>query len=50
MHMMVPIKLGTLNVVCVAKSIHRMPENAPGNAMMIIMGSSQLWKFTTIRK
>ena len=50
MHMIVPIRLGTLKVVRVAKSIHRIPENAPGRPVRMIIGSSQLWKLTTIRK
>ena len=50
MHMIVPMRLGTLKVVRVAKSIHRMPENAPGKPIRMTSGSSQLWKLTTIRK
>src|SRR5258705_148697 len=45
--MMVPMSDGTLNVVWVTNSIHRMPAIAPGNAMMITRGSSQVWKLIT---
>ena len=41
---------GTLKVVFVAKSAHKIPANAPGRAMMIISGSDQDWKLTTINK
>ena len=33
-----------------AKSIHRIPATAPGKAMRMIRGSSQLWKLTTINR
>ena len=41
MDMMAPIKLGTLNVVCVRKSAQTIPQNAPGSAQMMMKGSSQ---------
>ena len=50
MHMIAPISAGTLNVVCVRNSIQRMPASAPGSAVRMMNGSSQDWKFTTIRK
>ena len=48
-HMMAPIRAGTLTVVWLTYSIHRMPASAPGKAVRMMNGSSQLWKFTTIR-
>ncbi len=50
MHMTMPVSDGTFRVVWVTSSIHRMPARAPGSAVMIIKGSSQDWKFTTISK
>ncbi len=50
MLMMAPMSAGTLRCVCVAKSIQTMPAIAPGSAMRMISGSSQDWKFTTMRK
>ena len=38
-----PMRLGTLSVVPVRKSAQMMPANAPGSAMMMMNGSSQLW-------
>ena len=48
--MIVPMRDGTLKVVRVTKSIQTMPLNAPGRALMMMKGSSQDWKFTTIRQ
>jgi len=50
MHMMAPVRAGTLTVVCVAKSIQTMPARAAGSAVMITNGSVHDWKFTTMRK
>ena len=44
MHMMAPISDGTFKVVCVIKSIHRIPASAPGSAIRMMNGSSQDWK------
>ena len=41
---------GTLIVVCVTKSIQTIPAKAAGNAEMMMKGSSQDWKLTTITK
>ena len=49
-HMIAPIKEGTFKVVRVNRSTQQMPASAPGNAVMIMKGSSQDWKFTTIRR
>ena len=38
---------GALIVVPVTASIHSTPPNAPGIAIMMMNGSSQLWKLTT---
>ena len=35
-----PVSAGTLSVVWVIKSIQMMPESAPGNAVIMISGSS----------
>ncbi len=50
MHMIAPISAGTDSVVPVTNSIQMMPAMAPGSAVMITNGSSQLWKFTTISR
>ena len=50
MHMIAPISAGTLSVVPVRKSIQQMPASAPGSAMMMMNGSLQDWKFTTMRR
>ena len=50
MHMIVPVSDGTLRVVCVSSSIQTIPARAPGSAVMMMKGSSQDWKFTTISK
>ena len=47
--MMAPIRDGTVNVVCVMYSIQTIPASAPGSAMMMMSGSSQLWKLMTRR-
>ena len=48
MHMIAPVSAGTLMWVPVRNSIHTIPASAPGSATMMMNGSSQLWKFTTI--
>ena len=50
MHMIAPISEGTLSVVPVTNSIHRMPAIAPGSAVRMMNGSSQDWKFTVISR
>ena len=50
MHMIAPVSAGTLSVVCVTNSIHTMPASAAGSAVMMMNGSSQDWKFTTISR
>ena len=50
MHMMAPISAGTTKVVCVMNSIQTIPANAAGKAEMIMKGSSQDWKLTTISR
>ena len=50
MHMIAPIKAGTLTVVWVMYSIHAIPATAPGKAVKMMNGSTQLWKLTTIRR
>src|SRR2546430_12610278 len=45
-----PMSEGTFRVVPQIKSIQMMPQNAPGNAIMMINGSVHDWKFTTIRR
>jgi hypothetical protein len=42
MHMIVPINAGTLMVVRVRNSIQAIPVSAPGSAVMMMNGSSQL--------
>ena len=49
-HMIVPISAGTLNLVCVMKRNHAIPAKAAGKAEIMMKGSSQDWKFTTIRR
>src|SRR6202007_346540 len=49
-HIIAPVREGTLNVVCVNRSIQQMPASAPGRAVMMMKGSSQDWKFTTMRR
>ena len=50
MVMMAPVSAGTDKCVPDKKSIHAMPANAAGSALIMISGSSQLWKFTTISR
>ncbi len=50
MHMIAPVSDGTFSVVRVSNSVHRMPASAPGSAVMMMNGSSQDWKFTTISR
>ena len=50
MHMIAPVSAGTDKVVPVRNSIQTMPASAAGSAVMMMKGSSQLWKFTTISK
>ncbi len=50
MLMIAPISDGTLMVVPVRKSIHKIPARAPGRAMRMISGSSQDWKLITISR
>ena len=50
MHITDPVSEGTLSVVRVSSRIHTMPARAPGSAVMMMNGSSQDWKFTTISK
>ena len=50
MHMMEPIRAGTLSRVCVRNRNNTMPVRAAGSALMMMNGSSQDWKFTTISK
>src|ERR1700729_2860410 len=45
-----PINDGTLNVVWVTYSIHRMPAKAPGRAVRMMKGSAHDWKFRAISK
>ena len=49
-HMIAPVSAGIDSVVCVRNSIQTMPASAPGNAVMMMNGSSHDWKFTTISK
>src|SRR6267143_251234 len=48
--MMAPISAGTLSVVPVRNRNTTIPARAAGSAMMMMKGSSQDWKFTTISK
>ena len=50
MHMMAPVRAGTDSVVPVRNSIQMMPASAPGSAVMMMNGSSQDWKLTTITR
>ena len=45
---MAPISAGTLKVVCVTNRNITIPAMAAGSAVMMMNGSSQDWKFTTI--
>ncbi len=48
--MIEPMNDSTLSVVPVSASIQRMPASAPGTAPMMISGSIQDWKRTTISR
>ena len=48
--MIAPINAGTLSVVKVRCKAQTTPASAPGSAVMMMNGSSQLWKFTTSSK
>ncbi len=50
MHMIAPIRAGTLSVVPVRKRNTMMPARAAGSAVMMMNGSSHDWKFTTISR
>ena len=50
MHMMAPINAGTHSVVRVRKRNSTMPASAAGSAVMMMNGSVQLWKLTTISR
>ncbi len=50
MHMIAPVSAGTLSGVCTRKSIQTIPAIAAGSAEMMMRGSSQDWKFTTISR
>ena len=50
MHMMEPIRDGTLKVVPVMNRIHTIPATAPGKAIRMMKGSSHDWKLTAIRR
>jgi len=42
MHMIAPVqRWNVLRVVCVSNSVQQMPASAPGNAVMMMKGSSQ---------
>ena len=50
MHMMAPVSAGTESVVPVKNSSQTMPARAPGKPVMMMNGSSQDWKLTTITR
>ncbi len=50
MHMMAPVRAGTLSVVPVIRSIQAMPAIAAGSAVMMMKGSSQDWKLMTMSR
>ena len=50
MHMMAPVRAGTDRVVPVVNSIQTMPASAAGSAVMMMNGSTQDWKLTTITR
>src|SRR6266699_1966711 len=50
MHMIAPVSAGTLTGVCDRNSIHTIPASAAGRAVMMMNGSSQDWKLTTISR
>ena len=45
-----PISDGTLKVLWVRNSAQTTPAKAPGSAVMMMKGSFQLWKLTTISR
>src|SRR3989442_1398133 len=50
MLMMAPIRAGTLSVVSVRNRQMTIPARAAGSAVMMMKGSKQDWKFTTISR
>ncbi len=50
MHMIAPISAGTLTGVRLRNSIQTMPASAAGSAVMMMNGSRQDWKLTTISR
>ena len=50
MHMIAPVSAGTDSVVCVRNRIQAIPPKAAGSAVMMMNGSSQDWKLTTITR
>src|SRR5215472_368733 len=50
MHITAPVSDGTLRVVCVSRRIQMIPASAPSSPVIMIKGSSQDWKFTTISR
>ena len=50
MHMMAPVSAGTDSVVPVMNNIQMIPASAPGNAVMMMKGSSHDWKLTTMTR
>ncbi len=48
--MMAPMKAGTLMVLPAANSIQITPVSATGSALLMMNGSSQLWKLTTMMR
>src|SRR5207302_1107233 len=50
MHMIAPVSAGTLTGVSDRNSIHTIPASAAGSAVMMMNGSSQDWKLTTIKR
>ena len=50
MHMIVPVSAGTLMRVWVTNRNQTTPATATGSAAMMMKGSSQDWKFTTISR
>ncbi len=50
MHVIAPISAGTLTGVWLRNSIQTMPARAAGSAVMMMNGSRQDWKLTTISR
>ena len=50
MHMIAPVRAGTLSVVLVMNRNQTIPAKAAGSAVKMMKGSSQDWKFTTIKR